>query len=327
MDDHHPQYGVPELRQLMQGRTTTTESPSTSSHFPSDFFGFNLAPAAPPPPPQHHRLHQFTTDQEMGFLPRGIHGLGGSSSTAGNNSNLNASSSGGAVGVSGFLDGGGIGGGGGGDGGGTGRWPRQETLTLLEIRSRLDHKFKEANQKGPLWDEVSSAQPQTLTMHKVEVEFYEVQDDLLDSARCNITILKTFEKWLCWLVSIHNHICKRLPADMILQWETTGIRFLIFLTQRVLEERRSDRMSQGNDIPFLCLIVLFNHISLCANINGGGDLGLEKARKKFIKHPKPQDSSTGGEIVKFEADDWERLLMSGEESESKRNLMAQNTEF
>ncbi|CAN6846846.1 unnamed protein product [Brassica oleracea] len=149
MDDHHPQYGVPELRQLMQGggRVTTTESPSTSSHFPSDFFGFNLAPAAPPPPQQHHRLHQFTTDQEMGFLPRGIHGLGGSSSTAGNNSNLNASSSGGG--------GGGIGGGGGGDGGGTGRWPRQETLTLLEIRSRLDHKFKEANQKGPLWDEVS----------------------------------------------------------------------------------------------------------------------------------------------------------------------------
>lgn len=42
----------------------------------------------------------------------------------------------------------------GGDGG-AGRWPRQETLTLLEIRSRLDPKFKEANQKGPLWDEVS----------------------------------------------------------------------------------------------------------------------------------------------------------------------------
>jgi hypothetical protein len=39
--------------------------------------------------------------------------------------------------------------------GGTGRWPRQETLTLLEVRSRLDPKFKEANQKGPLWDEVS----------------------------------------------------------------------------------------------------------------------------------------------------------------------------
>lgn len=39
--------------------------------------------------------------------------------------------------------------------GGNGRWPRQETLTLLEVRSQLDSKFKEANQKGPLWDEVS----------------------------------------------------------------------------------------------------------------------------------------------------------------------------
>ncbi|KAJ0235129.1 Trihelix transcription factor PTL [Hirschfeldia incana] len=147
MEDHHSQYGIPELRQLMkgEGRITTTVSPSTS-HFPSDFFGFNLAPA----PPQHHRLHQFTTDQEMGFLPHGIHGLGGCSSTAENNSNLNMSTSGGGVGFSGFLDGGGLGG-----SGGTGRWPRQETLTLLEIRSRLDHKFKEANQKGPLWDEVS----------------------------------------------------------------------------------------------------------------------------------------------------------------------------
>ncbi|CDY11266.1 BnaA03g01020D [Brassica napus] len=151
MEDHHTQYGIPELRQLMEGegRTTTTASPSTS-HFPSDFFGFNLTPAAPPPPPQHHRLHQFTINQEMGFLPHGIHGLGGGSSTAGNNSNLNMSTSGGGVGFSGFLDGGGLGG-----SGGTGRWPRQETLTLLEIRSRLDHKFKEANQKGPFWDEVS----------------------------------------------------------------------------------------------------------------------------------------------------------------------------
>ncbi|XP_076947948.1 trihelix transcription factor PTL-like [Bidens hawaiensis] len=38
------------------------------------------------------------------------------------------------------------------------RWPRQETLTLLEIRSRLDSCFKEAtssNHKAPLWDEIS----------------------------------------------------------------------------------------------------------------------------------------------------------------------------
>lgn len=43
----------------------------------------------------------------------------------------------------------------GGDGGRSMRWPRHETLTLLEIRSRLDSRFREANQRGPLWDEVS----------------------------------------------------------------------------------------------------------------------------------------------------------------------------
>ncbi|MED6189013.1 hypothetical protein PIB30_091457 [Stylosanthes scabra] len=36
-----------------------------------------------------------------------------------------------------------------------GRWPRQETLTLLEIRSKLHPKFKDANHKGPLWEQVS----------------------------------------------------------------------------------------------------------------------------------------------------------------------------
>ncbi|KAI4318849.1 hypothetical protein MLD38_032509 [Melastoma candidum] len=47
------------------------------------------------------------------------------------------------------------GGDGGGGGGGGRRWPRQETLMLLEVRSRLDPRFKQANHKGPLWDEVS----------------------------------------------------------------------------------------------------------------------------------------------------------------------------
>ncbi|CAA0830406.1 Trihelix transcription factor PTL [Striga hermonthica] len=60
----------------------------------------------------------------------------------------------GTGGASGAVGGGCYGGFEGGDGG-AGRWPRQETLTLLEVRSRLDGKFKEANQKGPLWDEVS----------------------------------------------------------------------------------------------------------------------------------------------------------------------------
>lgn len=35
------------------------------------------------------------------------------------------------------------------------RWPRQETLLLLEIRSRLDPKFRQTNHKAPLWNQIS----------------------------------------------------------------------------------------------------------------------------------------------------------------------------
>ncbi|KAH7568060.1 hypothetical protein JRO89_XS07G0225800 [Xanthoceras sorbifolium] len=35
------------------------------------------------------------------------------------------------------------------------RWPRQETLALLKIRSDMDVAFRDASAKGPLWDEVS----------------------------------------------------------------------------------------------------------------------------------------------------------------------------
>ncbi|PIN03558.1 Transcription factor GT-2 [Handroanthus impetiginosus] len=42
-------------------------------------------------------------------------------------------------------------------GGGSGgnRWPRQETLALLKIRSDMDVVFRDASLKGPLWEEVS----------------------------------------------------------------------------------------------------------------------------------------------------------------------------
>ncbi|KAK9275512.1 hypothetical protein L1049_022779 [Liquidambar formosana] len=35
------------------------------------------------------------------------------------------------------------------------RWPRQETLALLKIRSEMDVAFRDATLKGPLWEEVS----------------------------------------------------------------------------------------------------------------------------------------------------------------------------
>lgn len=35
------------------------------------------------------------------------------------------------------------------------RWPRQETLALLKIRSDMDAVFRDATHKAPLWDEIS----------------------------------------------------------------------------------------------------------------------------------------------------------------------------
>ncbi|XP_051123982.1 trihelix transcription factor DF1-like [Andrographis paniculata] len=43
----------------------------------------------------------------------------------------------------------------GGGGGGGNRWPRQETLALLKIRSDMDVAFRDSSLKGPLWEEVS----------------------------------------------------------------------------------------------------------------------------------------------------------------------------
>ncbi|KAL0556472.1 hypothetical protein IC582_004986 [Cucumis melo] len=49
--------------------------------------------------------------------------------------------------------------GGGGDDGdrsfGGNRWPRQETLALLKIRSEMDVAFRDASVKGPLWEQIS----------------------------------------------------------------------------------------------------------------------------------------------------------------------------
>ncbi|XP_059307920.1 trihelix transcription factor DF1-like [Lycium ferocissimum] len=35
------------------------------------------------------------------------------------------------------------------------RWPHEETLALLKIRSEMDLAFRDSNLKGPLWDEIS----------------------------------------------------------------------------------------------------------------------------------------------------------------------------
>ncbi|XP_017247817.1 trihelix transcription factor PTL [Daucus carota subsp. sativus] len=178
MEDH--QYGIADLRHFMNAR------PATSTSVGSNLFNQPTAELMNNPVHHHHRQHQHqlhhSTDQlaaqqhlEMlistrhqlnsssdqmsplptprssAFLhhhhqhhPQQQHQLFRSDSTA------TAGTSAATLDMDLQMSGGG----GNGDGG-TGRWPRQETLTLLEIRSRLDPKFKEANQKGPLWDEVS----------------------------------------------------------------------------------------------------------------------------------------------------------------------------
>lgn len=44
---------------------------------------------------------------------------------------------------------------GGGGGSAGNRWPREETLALLKIRSEMDANFRDASLKGPLWEHVS----------------------------------------------------------------------------------------------------------------------------------------------------------------------------
>lgn len=40
-------------------------------------------------------------------------------------------------------------------GGERNRWPREETVALLKIRSDMDLAFRDSTLKAPLWDEVS----------------------------------------------------------------------------------------------------------------------------------------------------------------------------
>lgn len=147
MDDQYG--GMADLRQYMNGgRAHFAAIPPP----PGDLFsgGRNLTLESQ----HHHHNNPYLVQQPHGAIlqhhefPSDSTGRGGGGAAAASSgASLNGLEMDGGCGGVGFGDGGG--------GSGSGRWPRQETLTLLEIRSRLDSKFKEANQKGPLWDEVS----------------------------------------------------------------------------------------------------------------------------------------------------------------------------
>lgn len=146
---HHHQYGITDLRQLVNGpRPThfpTMPPPPKAELFPGDS---NLQAATQ----QHYEMMMFGR-QVADIIPRCLHDFAPTDSatniavatptttTSASTPPLSCLEAETAGCIGGDAS--------------TGRWPRQETLTLLEIRSRLDSKFKEANQKGPLWVEVS----------------------------------------------------------------------------------------------------------------------------------------------------------------------------
>ncbi|KAL5809723.1 hypothetical protein ACOSQ3_030414 [Xanthoceras sorbifolium] len=152
MEDHqhHHEYGMADLRQLMNGGRPT--------HFPGIPQAAELFPGHRNLTPQGHHYEMLMVGRQVSdLMPLGLQDFNTGAANTNNNTTTTSSvpvtttTSVSTPTLSG-LDGEAVGFGG---DGGTGRWPRQETLTLLEIRSRLDSKFKEANQKGPLWDEVS----------------------------------------------------------------------------------------------------------------------------------------------------------------------------
>lgn len=147
MEDHHhhqqqQQYGINDLRQLMNGTRPT--------HFPTaDLFPAGHHPNLTATIHNHYEMMMFGR-QVANIIPGCLHDFASTESpTAAAATPTTTTTSASTPPLSGLeaetaaVD------------ASTGRWPRQETLTLLEVRSRLHPKFKEANQKGPLWDEVS----------------------------------------------------------------------------------------------------------------------------------------------------------------------------
>jgi hypothetical protein len=63
------------------------------------------------------------------------------------------------------------------------RWPRQETLALLKIRSDMDVAFRDASVKGPLWDEVSRL---VNFFYNFSIFFFFIISDILNLLQCHL---------------------------------------------------------------------------------------------------------------------------------------------
>ncbi|PIA39172.1 hypothetical protein AQUCO_02700387v1 [Aquilegia coerulea] len=167
MNDHH-QYGLPDLRHLLAGRTHFPNFPqqyqthrnlTNTPHY--DFSMLSSSQVVHDTPHVNFSADSTTTTTNNSTSPTNNNTITTTTppltTTTTTTTTTTNSLCGGFENMEGCF----------GADGGNGRWPRQETLTLLEIRSRLDSKFKEANQKGPLWDEISRFQntSNTTTTH------------------------------------------------------------------------------------------------------------------------------------------------------------------
>jgi hypothetical protein len=123
-------------------------SPAAGTPPPPPPVGVAPSPISSRPPPegQHHHHHHHHHQQQQQ-----ADDLGGSASSS--SAAAGAAAGGGGI----FADHEGAAGGDEGERGGPSgnRWPRQETLALLKIRSEMDAAFREAALKGPLWEQVS----------------------------------------------------------------------------------------------------------------------------------------------------------------------------
>jgi hypothetical protein len=133
-------------------------SPAAGTPPPPPPVGVAPSPISSRPPPegQHHHHHQQQQQQQADDLG----GSASSSAAAG------AAAGGGGI----FADHEGAAGGDEGERGGPSgnRWPRQETLALLKIRSEMDAAFREAALKGPLWEQVSRCVRACVYIHLVQ---------------------------------------------------------------------------------------------------------------------------------------------------------------
>ncbi|XP_061352189.1 trihelix transcription factor PTL-like [Gastrolobium bilobum] len=162
-------YGLPEdLRRLISARNHFNINTSLPESLCSVHHGLNVAAAAAPPPPPNSYDPIMVGDV---FFPRGfthfahhdylssVNPTTNTTTTTTTTTNTTTAAVDAATALDyatapfcgiqaaekGWL----------GFDSGNNRWPRQETLSLLEIRSRLDSKFRENNQKAPLWNEIS----------------------------------------------------------------------------------------------------------------------------------------------------------------------------